>query len=74
MNIYKVLPQLAVFMVLLNGCSTMKDVSNSVKDSMFTIEKVKPWQRGELAKEDMKLVDDALLTFADDHIYFSKEA
>lgn len=56
------------------GCSTMKDVSNAAKDSLFTYEKVKPWQRGELAKEDMQLVDDGMMTFADDHIYFSKEA
>jgi len=61
-------------LLLLSGCSTMKDFSNTVKDSLFTYEKVKPWQKGELAKEDMQLVDDGMMTYADDHIYFSKEA
>jgi len=63
-----------VILSFINGCSTMKDVSNTVKDSLFNYEKVKPWQRGELAKEDMQLVDDGMMTYADDHIYFSKEA
>ncbi len=61
-------------LLLLSGCSTMKDVSNAVTDSLFSYEKVKPWQKGELAKEDMQLVDDGVMTYADDHIYFSKEA
>ncbi|MDH5426130.1 MAG: DUF4266 domain-containing protein [Gammaproteobacteria bacterium] len=52
----------------------MKDVSITMKDALFNGEKVKPWQRGELAKEDMQLVDDGLMNYADEHIYFSKEA
>lgn len=61
-------------LIVMSGCSTMKDASIAVKDSLFSPEKVKPWQRGELAKEDMQLVDDGLMNYADEHIYFSKEA
>jgi len=74
MNKIKSILFVVVTLSLVNGCSTMKDFSNTVKDSLFNYEKVKPWQRGELAKEDMKLVDDGMMTYADDHIYFSKEA
>jgi hypothetical protein len=35
---------------------------------------VAPWERGELAREDMQLVTDPLEMSVDDHIYFSKEA
>lgn len=70
----KILLSSALLLLLLTGCTTMKDLSNTVKDSLFNYEKVKPWQRGELAKEDMQLVDDGMMTYADDHIYFSKEA
>lgn len=65
---------LIVVLLMMGGCSTMKDMSNTVKDSLFTYEKVKPWQKGDLAKEDMQLVDDGMLNYADEHIYFSKEA
>lgn len=41
---------------------------------MFKVEKVKPWQRGVLAQEDMQLVPDQMQSYADDHVYFSKEA
>jgi len=37
-------------------------------------EAVKPWQRGELARENAQLVADPLENAADEHIYFSKEA
>ena len=42
--------------------------------SMFKIEKVKPWQRGVLAQDDMQLIPDSMQSYADDHLYFSKEA
>ena len=74
MKIVKIILPFFILLPFTSGCSTMKDVSNTVKDSLFNYEKVKPWQRGELAKEDMQLVDDGLMTYADDHIYFSKEA
>jgi hypothetical protein len=35
---------------------------------------VKPWQREELAREDMQLNSDPLDAAIDDHLYFSKEA
>ncbi len=37
------------------------------------VEPVKPWQRGILAQEAMQLDDDPTQSFADEHIYFSKE-
>lgn len=46
---------------------------NSV-DQAFTMENVEPWQRDVLAQDDMQLDPDAMRTFADEHIYFSKEA
>lgn len=38
------------------------------------MENVEPWQRDVLAQDDMQLDPDAMRTFADEHIYFSKEA
>ncbi|MDH4048388.1 MAG: DUF4266 domain-containing protein [Gammaproteobacteria bacterium] len=35
---------------------------------------VEPWERDELAREDMQLVTDPVEAGLDDHIYFSKEA
>ncbi len=35
---------------------------------------VKPWQRDQLAREDMQLNSDPLDAAIDDHMYFSKEA
>lgn len=71
----KTLKLVAICSVVLLGasCSTVRNISNTAKD-IFTIEKVKPWERGILAEQDMQLVDDPLMTYADDHIYFSKEA
>jgi len=40
----------------------------------FTMENVEPWQRDVLAQDDMQLDPDGMRTFADEHIYFSKEA
>ena len=37
------------------------------------IEEVKPWQRDILAQDEMQLDPDAMISFTDDHIYFSKE-
>ena len=53
-------------LTILSGCASLGDV--------FSIEKVKPWQRGVLAQEDMQLIPDEMESFSDDHIYFSKEA
>lgn len=35
---------------------------------------VKPWERGQLAREEMTMEADALDLSLDEHIYFSKEA
>jgi hypothetical protein len=35
---------------------------------------VKPWQRNILAQPEMQLDKDAMDTYVDEHIYFSKEA
>lgn len=35
---------------------------------------VKPWEREELAREEMRLDSDPLDAAIDDHLYFSKEA
>lgn len=38
------------------------------------VQKVQPWEKDLLAKPSMQLIADPLEEFADDHIYFSKEA
>ncbi len=38
-----------------------------------SLERVKPWERGTLAKEEMALNSAGLDNALDDHIYFSKE-
>ncbi len=38
------------------------------------MQKVQPWEKDLLAKPSMQLIDDPLEAFADEHIYFSKEA
>lgn len=53
---------LAMVAQLLLGCSHLKP------------EKVKPWQRGIMAREDMSLVTNPAQEGLDEHIYFSKEA
>lgn len=50
----------------LAGCSTAGDI--------VTLDEVKPWQRGALAKDDMQLINDAMEQAVDEHIYFSREA
>ncbi len=50
-----------VTLTLVQGCAALQ------------MEPVKPWQRGILAQEAMQLDDDPTQSFADEHIYFSKE-
>jgi hypothetical protein len=38
-----------------------------------SLDRVKPWERGTLAKEEMSLNSAGLDNALDDHIYFSKE-
>jgi len=42
--------------------------------SACSLEPVEPWDRDILAQKKMRLIPDALENYADDHIYFSKEA
>ena len=55
--------------LLASGCSFF-----TATDEAFTMENVEPWQRDLLARDDMQLDPDPMRTFADEHIYFSKEA
>jgi hypothetical protein len=50
----------------LAACSTAGDI--------LTVNDVKPWERGTLARDDMQLVNDSLDQRVDEHIYFSREA
>ncbi len=54
---------------LLSGCSIYR-----ASGEAFSTEAVQPWQRDILARDDMQLDPDSMRSFADDHIYFSKEA
>ena len=53
---------LLLAVVALAGCSAL------------SFEEVKPWERGVLAQDNMQLIPDAMQSYADDHMYFSKEA
>ncbi len=39
-----------------------------------SLEPVEPWDRDILAQKKMQLIPDTLENYADEHIYFSKEA
>ena len=51
--------QVLIFVSLFSSCSQVK---------------VKPWEKGVLARADMSLESDAQDLSIDDHIYFSKES
>lgn len=53
-------------LILLSGCETVSNIT--------VREDVKPWQKATLAKPAMQFPQDAMQSFADEHIYFSKEA
>ncbi len=42
--------------------------------SHFLPQKVEPWERGIMARQNMSLSPDPVQTGLDEHIYFSKEA
>jgi hypothetical protein len=54
---------------LCSGCS-LKDATVNV----FKTQEVQPWERDILAQDSMQLDPDAMQSYVDDHIYFSKEA
>ncbi|QYJ95618.1 DUF4266 domain-containing protein [Shewanella spartinae] len=49
---------LLILIALLSGCANLG---------------VKPWERGQFAREDMQLEADEMDMAIEDHIYFSKE-
>ena len=53
-------------LIVISGCETITNIS--IKED------VKPWEKGILAKKAMQFPQDDMHTFADEHIYFSKEA
>jgi len=55
--------------LFMSGCSVFNSAGQA-----FSMEDVQPWQRDVLAQDDMQLDPDPMRTFADEHIYFSKEA
>lgn len=59
MNLIIRLTVFFAFLVTLGACS---------------LEPVEPWERDILAQKKMQLVSDPLENYADEHIYFSKEA
>ena len=65
---YRMLVQVSglLMIALLSSCSTAGDI--------LSVSKVKPWERGTLARDDMQLVNDSMQQSVDDHIYFSREA
>ena len=52
--------------VSLSGCGTIRNIT--VKED------VKPWQKDILAQRSMQFPSDKMQAYADDHIFFSKEA
>jgi hypothetical protein len=57
---------LVLAMLPLTACSTLADITHT--------ETVKPWDRGLLAQDSLQLEPDAMQSYVDDHIYFSREA
>ena len=56
-----------LFAVLcVSGCGTVRNIT--VKED------VKPWEKDILAQRSMQFPQDAMQSYADDHIFFSKEA
>lgn len=56
-------------MLVLSGCSLTQAAGDA-----FKTEPVQPWERDILADDSMQLDPDGMQAYADDHIYFSKEA
>jgi len=53
-------------LLIVSGCGTISNIT--VKED------VKPWQKDILAQRSMQFPQDAMQSYADDHIFFSKEA
>lgn len=55
-----------LFCIAISGCETLNQMTIS--------EKVKAWEKGILAQDEMQIPPDKMHAYANDHIYFSKEA
>jgi len=51
--------------IVLAGCAN---------GGLLEFKQVRPWERGTLAKDSMRLDGDPVDSYVDEHIYFSKEA
>ena len=60
--------RLLILLVALSvsGCGTVRNI--------FVKEDVKPWEKDILAQRSMQFPQDPMQAYADDHIFFSKEA
>lgn len=61
---HRLLPLLAGAL-LLAGCAN---------NGLLDFQQVRPWERGTLAEDAMRLGGDPVDGYVDEHIYFSKEA
>ena len=55
-----------LLLLIVSGCGTIRNIT--VKED------VKPWQKDILAQKSMQFPQDGMQSYADDHIFFSKEA
>ena len=55
-----------LLLLIVSGCGTVRNITVS--------EDVKPWQKDVLAQRSMQFPQDGMQSYADDHIFFSKEA
>ena len=60
--------RIMILLVVLSvsGCGTVRNIS--IKED------VKPWEKDILAQRSMQFPQDPMQAYADDHIFFSKEA
>ena len=55
-----------LLLLIVSGCGTVRNIT--VKED------VKPWQKEILAQKSMQFPQDGMQSYADDHIFFCKEA
>lgn len=55
-----------LLLLIVSGCGTVRNI--------IVKEDVKPWQKDILAQKSMQFPQDGMQSYADDHIFFSKEA
>lgn len=62
--VFRKLPACLMVVGALSGCTTMQSA----------MQPVQPWEKNQLAKEEMQLVPDRIEEFFDSRVYFSREA